>query len=108
MPLFDNKNGVISLYRAVCAEEFYSIMQTREFSLPPDKSTTVKYFGVDYDETLLFANKIQFVDIVAVIEVAISHDILIDIADFTHVDTFLFKHGTVIIQSENLSDLITQ
>ena len=103
IPLFDNKNGIISLFRAVCAEEFYAIMQTRKFSLPPDKSTNVKYFGVNYDETLLFANKIQFVDIVAVIEVGVSHDILVDIADFTQVDMFLFKHGTIIIQSENLN-----
>ena len=95
---------VMSLYRAVGVDEFYSIMQTGHFSLNPDNAVNVKYFGVDYEETLAFASKIQFMDIVAVVEVGVLRDILLRIGDFTQVDTFLFKKGTVIIQAENLDE----
>ena len=104
IPYFENNNGIARLFRAVSADEFYSIMESKKFSLPPDKSTNVKYFGIDFDETVAFANKIQFIDIVAVVEVGISHDVLLQIGDFTHVDIYLFKKGTVIIQAEYLSD----
>ena len=102
-PDFINNNGIVNLYRAVCADEFYSIMESNQFTLPPDKSTSVKYFGVDLNETVEFANIIQFIDIVAVVEVGISYDILLQVGDFTHVDIFLFKKGTVIIHAEDLS-----
>ena len=102
IPKFINDNGVVRLFRAVSADEFYSIMESKQFSLPPDMSTKVKYFGVDYNETVEFANKIQLIDIVAVVEVGVSNEILIQIGDFTHVDVFLFKKGTVIIQAKDL------
>jgi len=79
-------------------------MESKRFSLPPDKSTNVKYFGVDYSETVEFADLIQFIDIVAVIEVSVSYEKLLQIGDFTHVDVFLFKKGTVIIHTEDLND----
>jgi hypothetical protein len=104
IPDFEIYYGLVSLFRAVNADEFYSIVQSKQFSLPPNKSTNVKYFGVDYDETVKFANLIQFIDIVAVVEVGVPHNILLKIGDFTHVDTFLFKKGTVIIQSEHLDE----
>ena len=34
----------------------------------------------------------------------VSHDILLQIGDFTHVDVFLFKKGTVIIQADDIND----
>ena len=101
-PYFESNNGIVRLFRAVSADEFYSIMESMRFSLPPDRSTNVKYFGVDYNETVEFANIIQFIDIVAVIEVGVSHEILLQVGDFTHVDVFLFTKGTVIIQAEDL------
>jgi hypothetical protein len=102
IPDFIVNNNLVCLFRAVSADEFYSIFETKQFSLPPDKSTSVKYFGVDYNETFDFANKIQFIDIVAIVEISVPHNILLQIGDFTHVDSFLFKKGTVIIQSEDL------
>jgi hypothetical protein len=104
IPCLENNNGVTRLFRAVSADEFYSVMESKQFALPPDKSTSVKYFGVDYNETVEFADKIQLIDIVAIVEVGISHEILLQIGDFTHVDAYLFKSGTVIIQSENLDE----
>ena len=103
-PKFINNDGVVRLFRAVSADEFYSIMESKQFSLPPDMSTKVKYFGVDYNETVEFANKLQLIDIVAVVEVGVSHDKLLQIGDFTHVDVFLFRKGTVIIQAEDLDE----
>jgi hypothetical protein len=104
IPVFLDNNGIVRLFRAVSSDEFYSIMQSKKFALLSDKTTSVKYFGVDYNETVEFANKIQLIDIVAVVEVGVLHDTLLQIGDFTHVDTFLFKKGTVIIQEENLDD----
>jgi hypothetical protein len=75
----------ISLYRAVGADEFYSIMQTRRFSVV-EKGVQVKYFGLNFDETLAFANKVINIEIVAIVEVKISTKILTQVGDFTNVD----------------------
>ena len=104
IPKFIINDEVVRLFRAVCADEFYSIMESKQFALPPNMTTHVKYYGVDYNETVAFANLIQFIDIVAVVEVGVPLSTLLQIGDFTHVDTFLFKSGTVIIHSENLAD----
>jgi hypothetical protein len=79
-------------------------MQSKLFSLPISKVSNVKYFGVDYEETVAFANKIQLIDIVAIIEAGVLYDTLLRIGDFTHVDSFLFKKGTIIIQAEDLHE----
>ena len=100
---FNGENGIVILYRAMGAEEFYLLMQTRRFALIPN-GIGVKYFGINYEETLAFANKIVSIDIVAVIEVGILRDVLERIGDFTHVDPFLFKKGTVEIQREHLEE----
>ena len=102
VPVLINNNNVVHLFRAVGAEEFYSIMRLNRFTIPPYISANVKYFGVDFDETLTFANRKQFVDIIAVFEVEVLYDKLMQIGDFTHIDAFLFKKGTVIIHSEHL------
>ena len=85
---------IISLYRAVGAEEFYDIIQTKRFSVLPNW-VNVKYFGLDFKETLSFANKNINLGIVAIFEVRVPKNILIETGDFTHVDPFIFKSGTV-------------
>jgi len=94
---------VATLYRAVGAEEYYSIMSTMQFSIHP-RCLPVKYFGLDYNETLDFANMVINIDLVAVLEVMVEKDILDRIGDFTNVDVFLFRKGTVEIQPEYLDE----
>ena len=91
------------LFRALGADEFYAVMNTKQFAIHP-KCVPVKYFGLDFDETLTFANMIINIDIVAVLEVIVDKVVLDRIGDFTSVDTFLFKKGTVEIQPENLHE----
>ena len=94
---------VINLYRAMGAEEFENVMLLKQFFIHKSKAE-VKYFGLDFDETLQFANKAFNMDLVAVVEVAISKAVIDKIGDFTHVDPFLFKSGTVEIQPEELDE----
>ncbi|MCL1986842.1 MAG: hypothetical protein FWG64_02590 [Firmicutes bacterium] len=91
------------LYRAVGVEEYLSIIKTGEFTLRKNRDD-VKYFGLDFEETLLFANKAFNKALVSIFEVEIKSAILNEIADFTNVDPFLFKKGTIEIQEENLED----
>ena len=98
-----SKTNIVCLFRAVGDVEFYSIMRTKQFSIHP-KGAHVKYFGLDYEETLAFANKIANIDVTAIIEVTVLRDVLERIGDFTQVDSFLFKGGTVEIQSEDLDE----
>jgi len=93
----------VNLYRAMGADEFEAVMLTKQFALHKNKAE-VKYFGLAFDETLQFANKAFNVDLVAVVEVSISKAVLDRIGDFTHVDPYLFKCGTVEIQPENLDE----
>jgi hypothetical protein len=94
---------LVGLYRAIGSDEFESVMLTKQFSFLKNKAE-VKYFGFNFDETLRFANKAFNMDLVAVIEVKINKVVLDKIGDFTHVDPFLFKSGTVEIQPENLDE----
>ena len=91
------------IYRAVGESEFYSVMQTKCFSVL-EKGTHVKYFGLNFEETLAFANKIINIEIVAIFEVKVITEILNRVGDFTNVDTFLFKSGTVEIPAEKLDE----
>jgi hypothetical protein len=91
----------ISLYRAVSSEEFYSIIALSKFTIP-DGGVDAKYFGLNFEETLVFANDNFNNGIVAIFEVTITKKIIEDIGDFTHVDSFIFKSGTVIISAEDL------
>ena len=102
IPDFVMYNGNVCLYRAVSSDELYSIMQLNQFTLSPMNTGNVKYFGVDLNETVAFANISNLIDLVAVFEIGILLETLLTIGDFTHVDTFIFKKGTVIIQKENL------
>ena len=90
-----------SLYRAVGLEEYYSIIRKKKFSCHP-AGAEVKYFGLDRDETVKFANMIININVVAVFEVTIPSATLEQIGDFTEVDTFLFKRGTVEIHKTDL------
>jgi hypothetical protein len=91
----------ISLYRAVSVEEFSSIIKLSKFTIT-NGGIEVKYFGLNFEETLVFANDNFNNGIVAIFEVKIAESILNEIGDFTHVDPFIFKSGTVIISAEDL------
>jgi len=93
---------ITSIYRAVGEHELNSIIRTQRFSFWA-RSAEVKYFGLDFDETSEFARKAYY-DYVAVIEIKISKEILNRVGDFTCVDAFLFRHGTVEIQPEDLDE----
>jgi len=91
------------LFRAVGIEEYYSIMRTKKFTCHPEGSE-IKYFGINFDETLAFANEIINIEAIAVIEIKVLYDTLQRIGDFTYVDPFLFKKGTVEIHHTNLKE----
>ena len=93
----------ICLYRAVSDAEFYSILRTNRFSIHP-KGAQVKYFGLSFEETVDFANKVTNIDAIAIIEVTVSKAILDRIGDYTHVDPFIFRSGTVIIPAGDLDE----
>ena len=95
------KTDKISLYRAVGVEEFASIIELSKFTIP-DCGVGVKYFGLNFEETLVFANDNFNNGIIAIFEATIAKNILEEIGDFTHVDRFIFKSGTVIISAEDL------
>ncbi|MCL2017119.1 MAG: hypothetical protein FWG68_12825 [Defluviitaleaceae bacterium] len=92
---------VTKLYRAVGVEEYFSIKRTGKFSLH-NLGVDVKYFGLNFEETLKFADMLFNVEVVAIISVEIDAAKLQNLADFTHIDTYLFKSGTAIITAANL------
>ena len=92
----------VKLYRAVGFAEFTSIMDTGRFSLRPHGLES-KYFGLNFNETLDFSNKVFNVHVVAIIETSVTESVLNTIGDFTKVDITVFKSGTVEIHEEHLS-----
>ncbi|WP_027092750.1 RHS repeat domain-containing protein [Cohnella thermotolerans] len=91
----------INLYRAVGADEFYQVMESGSFKVSP-MGFDGKQFGLNFDDTLKFAEKYK--DIAAIVEVKVSKTELDKIADYTHVDPFIFKNGTLTIHLEHLDD----
>lgn len=89
------------MYRAVGPDEFYDVMKTGEFSVIPN-GLQAKQFGLSFEETLKFAEK--YSDIGAVIEVKLPTDVLNKLGDFTQVDRFIFKNGTVTINADKLGE----
>ena len=94
---------LIKLFRAVGIEEYYSIMRTKKFTCHPE-GAEIKYFGLDFEETLAFANEIINIELIAVIEACVLYNTLNQIGDFTYVDPFLFKKGTVEVQRIHLDE----
>jgi len=95
-------NVITSLYRAVSPEEFNDVM-----NLDPNAFRTVpgsldaKQFGFDLDEVLRFAD--WDLGAAAILEVRIPTNILNSIGDFTPVDRFIFRSGTVTIHGRDLA-----
>ena len=94
-----SSEDLTSIYRAVGPEEYFDLFDVKKFR-PGPKSAKVKYFGLDFDETLKFADWTP--DASAIIEVKIPDSVLKDIGDFTPLDTPIFKHGTVTIPGDQL------
>jgi len=94
-------NSIIKLYRAVGYIEFSKIISSKKFSLRTN-GLEAKYFGMNFKETLDFANKVFNIHVVAIIETTIKEKIVKEIGDFTMVDTTVFKSGTVEIDKFNL------
>lgn len=82
-------------------EEFYQIIETGTFEVSI-RGYYGKQFGLKFEETLEFANR--FKDIGAIVEVKLPRDQLSRIADFTHVDPFIFKSGTITRNIEPLEE----
>ena len=96
-----NAPKLISLYRAVGPKEFYEVMKTSKFTVVPN-GLQAKQFGLSFEETLKFAEK--YSDVGAIIEVKVPSNMLNKLADFTQVDKFIFKNGTVTIQADKLDE----
>lgn len=99
--LFKGTDNLTSLYRAVGPDEFYEIMETGTFNVVPT-GMQAKQFGLSFKETMKFAEK--YSDIGAIIEVKVPSSMLDDLADYTHVDRFIFKDGTITIDADKLDD----
>ena len=99
----DLPDGIAYLYRAVGVDEFSSIIRTKQFTVL-ENGLHIKCFGMDIAETLDFANRDFNIDVVAIFEVTINESTLKRIGDFTHVDPYIFKSGTVEIRVENLAE----
>jgi len=96
-----NSSEITSIYRAVGPQEYYSVLDSGKFSKIP-QALQAKQFGVDLQDTINFAER--YSDIAAVLEVKIPKTILDKVGDFTHVDTRIFKNGTISIQPYNLDE----
>ena len=90
-----------SLYRAVSPDEFDEIMKTGNFSIIPD-GLQAKQFGLSFDETLRYAD--NFSDYGAIVEAKVPQSVLDNIADYTPVDPFIFKSGTVTIPFDYIDE----
>ena len=64
----------------------------------------MKYFGKDIADTIRFAEKTINNNTAAVVEVEIPRNIVERIGDFSSVDPFLFRHGTVEIWEDDLDE----
>ena len=95
--------NVAVLYRAVGVEEYSSIIRTRQFTVL-EHGLQVKHFGLNYDETLCFANKDINIEIVAIFEIEVIMETLRKIGVFTHVDPYIFRSGTVDIRADCLNE----
>jgi len=90
------------LYRAMSDIEFFKVIQSKRFACLPG-GVGVKYFGLNFQDTLNFADMVINKNIVAIVEVEVSCEIVNKIGDFVNVDPFLFKHGTVEIWETDLN-----
>ena len=97
------KDQIFKLFRAVGFTEYADIIETGIFSLRPNGLES-KYFGMDFNETLDFANKVFNIHVVAIVETEIGKRVLENIGDFTKVDISVFKSGTVEVHKENLDN----
>ena len=93
----------VTLYRAVGAEEYYSIIDTNKFTTCSGM-TEVKYFALDFEETTEYADKSYNTDVVAVFEVIVKRSVMELVGDFTHVDPSIFRAGTVVIHEEDIDE----
>ena len=98
-----NVNKIIRLYRAVGFNEYISLIESETFQILKG-GVAVKYFGKNFTETLIFASKPINNGIVAIFEIGIDENDLLNIGDFINVDKFIFKSGTVEIQEEHLEE----
>jgi hypothetical protein len=101
IPGINDETSII--YRAVGGDEYRSVLENNCFSLISG-GVGIKYFGLNLQETIVFAGKDLNVDVVAILEVVINRNILNKIGDFTSVDTYIFKSGTVEIAACNLQE----
>ena len=93
------------MYRAIGLEEYNSLRDIKKFEVEPGVSASVKYFGVSRKETEKFASLAYNVHVVSVVRVLVKKKELLEFADFTPLDEFLFKAGTVTIDEADLNKL---
>lgn len=100
----DNTGDTTTLYRGVGADEYRDIMGTGGFRPNPNGGSfeTGKQFGYDLDEVLEFSNFAT--DISGVVKIEVPTSTLNNIGDLTHVDSFIFRSGTVTIPTNKLDE----
>ena len=99
-------NNTVEVFRAVGFAEFSNIMETGKFNLRPNGLES-KHFGMKFEETLDFANKVFNVHVAAIIEITVNEIVLKRTGDFTSVDSSVFKSGTVAVYKEYLEKFNT-
>ena len=94
---------VAKLYRAVGFGEYALLADGEKFQILRG-GVAAKYFGKSFEDTLNFANKPINNGMVAIFEVAVNENVLLDVGDFAQVDKFIFRSGTVEIPEERLDE----
>jgi len=99
------ENNEVSLFfRAMDENELYMALETQMFALHPERAQ-VKYFGLNLNETLAFANHPINSQLVGIVEARVHADFLTKIENSIQVDTFIFKSGTVVVNAQQLASL---
>ena len=97
------ENDTTILYRAVGESELHLLERTMQFAVL-EGGLQVKHFGLNYEETLDFADNEINIDLVAIFEVAVITDTLRKVGEFINVDPSIFISGTVEVQAEHLAE----
>ncbi|ALU64322.1 hypothetical protein DA70_11540 [Pandoraea pnomenusa] len=96
VPTLDSRTT--TLYRAVSPEEYYSIMNSRQFSFGPTGSE-MKQFGFNLNEVLRYANFQS--DYAAIISAEVPTSVLGRFNISNSVDPFIFKNGVLTINGQS-------
>lgn len=100
--MLNTSEGYVDLYRAVGADEYTDIINTKKFNIKPDGSGYEgKQFGFNMNEILKLSD--QFDDSVAIFRARVSKKTFTEL-DFREVDIHVLKSGNATVKLGNMLD----